>query len=83
MVANSAPTIQVKSGLSFKKMKPSLQEGWDLLQNPPSERCDALTDDSSDESVPANYLLELSHIYTFYGFRIELDKLPESTKIND
>ncbi|GFY36679.1 hypothetical protein TNCV_2566421 [Trichonephila clavipes] len=43
-----------------KKKKLSLQEALDLLQNLPSESNDALTDDSSDEDVPANYLLEFS-----------------------
>ncbi|GFW47173.1 hypothetical protein TNCV_56261 [Trichonephila clavipes] len=41
-----------------RKKKPSLQEALDLLQNLPSESIDALADDSSDEDVPANYLLE-------------------------
>ncbi|GFX17177.1 hypothetical protein TNCV_2857001 [Trichonephila clavipes] len=35
-----------------------LQEALDLLQNLPSEIHDVLTDDFSDEEIPANYLLE-------------------------
>ncbi|GFX33889.1 hypothetical protein TNCV_3962981 [Trichonephila clavipes] len=38
----------------------SLQEALDLLLNLPSESSDALTDDSSDEEVPVNNILELS-----------------------
>ncbi|GFS78761.1 hypothetical protein TNCV_3149151 [Trichonephila clavipes] len=43
-----------------RKKKLYLQEALDLLQNLPSESGDALTDDSSDEDVPAKYLLEFS-----------------------
>ncbi|GFV08463.1 hypothetical protein TNCV_2936791 [Trichonephila clavipes] len=42
------------------KKQLSLQEVLDLLQNMPYESSDALTDDSSDEEVPANDLLEFS-----------------------
>ncbi|GFY27238.1 hypothetical protein TNCV_2068591 [Trichonephila clavipes] len=42
------------------KKKLSLQEALDLLQNLPSEISDVLTDDFSDEEVPANYLLKFS-----------------------
>ncbi|GFV39476.1 hypothetical protein TNCV_1372551 [Trichonephila clavipes] len=38
----------------------SLQEALDFLQNLPSESSEVLTVDSSDEDVPANYLLEFS-----------------------
>ncbi|GFX30544.1 hypothetical protein TNCV_3461951 [Trichonephila clavipes] len=48
------------SHVSRKKKPPSLQEALDLLQNLPSESNDALTDDSSDEDVPTNYLLKFS-----------------------
>ncbi|GFY32276.1 hypothetical protein TNCV_3557841 [Trichonephila clavipes] len=41
-----------------EKLKLSLQEALDLLQKLPSESSDALTDDSADKEVPANYLLE-------------------------
>ncbi|GFV01080.1 hypothetical protein TNCV_1010011 [Trichonephila clavipes] len=41
-----------------RKKKLSLQEALDLLQNLPSKSSDALTDDSSDEQVPTNNLLE-------------------------
>ncbi|GFV48715.1 hypothetical protein TNCV_2590751 [Trichonephila clavipes] len=44
-----------KEGLE-KKL--SLQEAFGLLQNLPSESSDSLTDDSSDEAVPANYMME-------------------------
>ncbi|GFV06830.1 hypothetical protein TNCV_2331841 [Trichonephila clavipes] len=43
-----------------RKKKPSLQEALDLLQTLPSESSDALTNDSSDKDVPANYLLKFS-----------------------
>ncbi|GFY18913.1 hypothetical protein TNCV_3876011 [Trichonephila clavipes] len=36
-----------------------LQETLDLLQNLPSKRSDALTDNSSSEEVPSNCLMEL------------------------
>ncbi|GFT51337.1 hypothetical protein TNCV_4954731 [Trichonephila clavipes] len=42
------------------KKKLSLQEALELLESLPSESCDAPTDDSSDEEVTANNLLELS-----------------------
>ncbi|GFY14828.1 hypothetical protein TNCV_648711 [Trichonephila clavipes] len=41
-----------------RKKKLSLQEVLDLLQNLASESSDALTYDSSDEDIPANYLME-------------------------
>ncbi|GFX20564.1 hypothetical protein TNCV_3489211 [Trichonephila clavipes] len=43
-------------GLGNKKL--SLQKAVCLLQNLPSEISDILTDDVSDEEVPANNLLE-------------------------
>ncbi|GFX51530.1 hypothetical protein TNCV_5012341 [Trichonephila clavipes] len=45
--------------LSGKK-KLSLQRALDLFQNLLSEISDALTDDSSDDQVPSNNLLEFS-----------------------
>ncbi|GFW77726.1 hypothetical protein TNCV_134171 [Trichonephila clavipes] len=42
------------------KKKLSLQETLDPLQILPSESSDALTDDSSDEKVPANNFLKFS-----------------------
>ncbi|GFY36083.1 hypothetical protein TNCV_4844551 [Trichonephila clavipes] len=44
----------------FGKKKFNHQDTLDLLQNLPSESSDAPTDDSSDEEIPANYLLEFS-----------------------
>ncbi|GFX18295.1 hypothetical protein TNCV_4305961 [Trichonephila clavipes] len=41
-----------------ENMKHRLQEALDLLQNELSEINDVLTDDLSDEEVPANYVLE-------------------------
>ncbi|GFT46528.1 uncharacterized protein TNCV_3183951 [Trichonephila clavipes] len=43
-----------------RKKKLSLQDALDLLQNLPCKMRDALTDDSLDEDVPEDYLLELS-----------------------
>ncbi|GFT94025.1 hypothetical protein TNCV_3219521 [Trichonephila clavipes] len=48
------------ASLESLKKKFSLQEALDLLQNLPSEISDVLTDDFSDEEVPANNLLGLS-----------------------
>ncbi|GFW60966.1 hypothetical protein TNCV_4871771 [Trichonephila clavipes] len=42
------------------KKKLSLQVILELLQNLPSENSDALTNDSTDEEVPAYYLLGFS-----------------------
>ncbi|GFV65648.1 hypothetical protein TNCV_1051391 [Trichonephila clavipes] len=42
------------------KKKLNLQKALNLLQNLASERSDALTDDSSDEEIPTNKLLEFS-----------------------
>ncbi|GFV35070.1 hypothetical protein TNCV_2304221 [Trichonephila clavipes] len=44
----------------LEKKAQSLQEALDLLQNLPSEISDVLTNDFSDEEVPANNLLECS-----------------------
>ncbi|GFW25244.1 transposable element Tcb2 transposase [Trichonephila clavipes] len=44
----------------WEKKKLGFQEALDLLQNLPSEISDVLTDDSSDEEVKANNLLEFS-----------------------
>ncbi|GFX31509.1 hypothetical protein TNCV_1781051 [Trichonephila clavipes] len=44
----------------WKKDAQSLQDTLDLLHNLPSEISDVLTDDFSDEEVPANNLLEFS-----------------------
>ncbi|GFW55559.1 hypothetical protein TNCV_119431 [Trichonephila clavipes] len=44
----------------FGKKKFSFNEALDLLQNLPSESSDALIGDSSDEEVPANYVLDCS-----------------------
>ncbi|GFV00283.1 hypothetical protein TNCV_2117371 [Trichonephila clavipes] len=52
-------TIVLASVISGKK-KLCLREALDLLQNLLSEINDVLTDDFSDEKVPANYLLEFS-----------------------
>ncbi|GFX57765.1 hypothetical protein TNCV_1495261 [Trichonephila clavipes] len=49
----------VEGGMPGKK-KISIQEALDLLQNLPSESSYALTDDSSEEKVPASNLLEFS-----------------------
>ncbi|GFV12989.1 hypothetical protein TNCV_3175241 [Trichonephila clavipes] len=43
-----------------EKKKLILQEALYLLQNIPSESREELTDDSSDEEVPENNLLEFS-----------------------
>ncbi|GFV39750.1 DDE_3 domain-containing protein [Trichonephila clavipes] len=51
--------ILVTPGGIFRK-KFSLQEALDFLRNLPFESSDALTDDSSDEEVPANNLHEFS-----------------------
>ncbi|GFU49741.1 hypothetical protein TNCV_2930271 [Trichonephila clavipes] len=48
----------VKQNLEKKKL--CLQETLDLFQNLPPEISDVPADESSDEEVPANYLLELS-----------------------
>ncbi|GFT50840.1 hypothetical protein TNCV_321531 [Trichonephila clavipes] len=48
--------IRRMSGKKKSNLSLSLQESLDLLQNLPSERNDALTDGSSDEEVPENYL---------------------------
>ncbi|GFW78068.1 hypothetical protein TNCV_135381 [Trichonephila clavipes] len=47
--------------ISGKKL--SFQEVLDFLQDLQSESSDALTDDSSDEEIPANNLLKLSLDY--------------------
>ncbi|GFW51612.1 hypothetical protein TNCV_4212881 [Trichonephila clavipes] len=52
-------TILKNLRISGKRNSGSL-EALDLLQNLLSEINDVLTDDLSDEEVPANYLLEFS-----------------------
>ncbi|GFX61528.1 hypothetical protein TNCV_2745031 [Trichonephila clavipes] len=57
---NLLDEIELNSFIWSDKKKLRLLEALDLLQNLPSECNDALTDDSSDEEVPANNLLEFS-----------------------
>ncbi|GFT05325.1 hypothetical protein TNCV_123541 [Trichonephila clavipes] len=47
---------------NVRKKKFNLQEPLDLLKNLPSEISDVLTDDFSDEEVPANNLLDILKI---------------------
>ncbi|GFW43149.1 hypothetical protein TNCV_1475441 [Trichonephila clavipes] len=55
-----SPNYHIMPTQCLEKRSPVFKRALDLLQNVSSESSDALTDDSSDEEVPASYLLEFS-----------------------
>ncbi|GFS58706.1 hypothetical protein TNCV_4518471 [Trichonephila clavipes] len=56
--SSGSPMPEIIFKIQSGKKKLCLQEALDLIQNLRSENTGALIDDSSDEEVPANNLLE-------------------------